>query len=78
MQVCNSACCNDTATEHLMCERLFIDDLVHWAVNYRVRTRFAAAAVSLIANPTLRSAACCNHHCLSPFCQPYTYIHYLG
>lgn len=34
--VCNSTCCNNTATEHRMCERLMIDDLVHWASHYRI------------------------------------------
>lgn len=34
--VCNSTCCNNTATEHLMAERLLVDDLVHWATNYRI------------------------------------------
>ena len=35
-ETCNSTCCNNTATEHYMCERLMIDDIVHWATNYRV------------------------------------------
>jgi pullulanase len=34
--VCNSACCNNTATEHRMAERLMIDDLIHWATHYRI------------------------------------------
>lgn len=34
--ICHSACCNNTATEHRMCERLVIDDLVHWATTYKV------------------------------------------
>jgi pullulanase len=34
--VCNSTCCNNTAMEHAMAERLMIDDLVHWAVHYKV------------------------------------------
>lgn len=31
-----SACCNDTASEHAMMDRLIRDDLVHWAENYNV------------------------------------------
>lgn len=31
-----STCCQNTATEHIMMERLMIDDLVHWATNYKV------------------------------------------
>ena len=36
-EICNSTCCNNTATEHAMCERLVIDDIVHWAKEYKVR-----------------------------------------
>ncbi|XP_056684063.1 pullulanase 1, chloroplastic isoform X2 [Spinacia oleracea] len=32
----NSTCVNDTASEHFMVERLILDDLKHWAVNYKV------------------------------------------
>ncbi|XP_031382512.1 pullulanase 1, chloroplastic, partial [Punica granatum] len=32
----NSTCINNTASEHFMVERLIIDDLLHWAVNYKV------------------------------------------
>jgi pullulanase len=32
----NSTCCANTATEHAMMERLMIDDLVHWARDYKV------------------------------------------
>lgn len=28
---------NNTASEHAMCERLIVDDLVHWATNYKAR-----------------------------------------
>jgi pullulanase-type alpha-1,6-glucosidase len=31
-----STCCQNTATEHYMMERLMIDDLVHWATDYKV------------------------------------------
>ena len=31
-----STCCQNTATEHFMMERLMIDDLVHWARDYKV------------------------------------------
>jgi hypothetical protein len=35
--ICASCCCNNTATEHLMTERLVIDDITHWARTYKVR-----------------------------------------
>jgi hypothetical protein len=31
-----STCCNNTASEHLMMERLIVDDLVHWVKDYKV------------------------------------------
>ncbi len=31
-----STCCQNTASEHAMMERFMIDDLVHWAVDYKV------------------------------------------
>ena len=31
-----STCCNNTASEHVMMERLIVDDLVHWAKTYKV------------------------------------------
>ena len=34
--ICASCCCNNTASEHAMCERLIIDDIVHWARTYKV------------------------------------------
>ena len=32
----NSTCCNNTASENSMMERLIVDDLVHWARDYKV------------------------------------------
>ncbi|XP_041998053.1 pullulanase 1, chloroplastic isoform X2 [Salvia splendens] len=32
----HSTCANNTASEHYMVERLVIDDLLHWATNYKV------------------------------------------
>ncbi|EPS61390.1 hypothetical protein M569_13407, partial [Genlisea aurea] len=32
----HSTCMNNTASEHSMVEQLIIDDLLHWAVNYKV------------------------------------------
>ncbi|KAL6509677.1 Pullulanase 1, chloroplastic [Orobanche gracilis] len=32
----HSTCANNTASEHYMVERLIIDDLLHWATNYKV------------------------------------------
>ncbi|GLI65180.1 hypothetical protein VaNZ11_008629 [Volvox africanus] len=34
--ICDSTCCNNTASEHVMCERLVIEDITHWAKNYKV------------------------------------------
>jgi pullulanase-type alpha-1,6-glucosidase len=31
-----STCMNNTASEHAMCERLIVDDVLHWATTYRV------------------------------------------
>jgi len=31
-----STCMNNTASEHAMCERLIVDDVVHWATTYKV------------------------------------------
>lgn len=31
-----STCCANTASEHAMMERFLIDDLVHWAVDYKI------------------------------------------
>lgn len=35
-RVVTTTCCANTASEHVMMERLIGDDLVHWARNYRV------------------------------------------
>jgi pullulanase-type alpha-1,6-glucosidase len=35
-RVCTSTCCANTASEHEMMRRLMVDDLVHWALDYRV------------------------------------------
>ncbi|KAG8645291.1 hypothetical protein MANES_10G051700v8 [Manihot esculenta] len=32
----NSTCVNNTASEHYMVERLIVDDLLSWAVNYKI------------------------------------------
>ncbi|KAI3721876.1 hypothetical protein L2E82_32895 [Cichorium intybus] len=32
----NSTCVNNTASEHFMVDRLIIDDLLNWAVNYKI------------------------------------------
>ncbi|WCJ19247.1 limit dextrinase [Euphorbia peplus] len=32
----NSTCVNNTASEHYMVQRLIIDDLLNWAINYKV------------------------------------------
>lgn len=34
--ICDSTCCNNTAPEHVMCERLIVEDITHWAKTYRV------------------------------------------
>uniref|UniRef100_A0A383WMX3 pullulanase n=1 Tax=Tetradesmus obliquus TaxID=3088 RepID=A0A383WMX3_TETOB len=35
-EMCHSTCCNNTASEHRMFERLMVEDLVHWARDYKV------------------------------------------
>ncbi len=35
-EICTSTCMNNTASEHAMCERLIVDDLLHWATTYGV------------------------------------------
>jgi hypothetical protein len=35
--MCHSTCCNNTASEHRMMLRLMVDDLVHWARDYKAR-----------------------------------------
>ena len=39
---------NNTASEHSMVERLILDDLVHWAVNYKVIVVVAVAVVVVV------------------------------
>ena len=39
--ICGSCCCNNTASEHAMAERLIIDDLVHWARAYKASACWA-------------------------------------
>ncbi|GLC65145.1 Cytochrome c oxidase subunit 1 [Pleodorina starrii] len=34
--IADSTCCNNTASEHIMCERLVVEDITHWARNYKV------------------------------------------
>ncbi len=35
-EICQSTCCNNTAAENAMCERLMVDDIVLWAKHYRI------------------------------------------
>ena len=44
--ICMSTCCNNTATEHAMCERLIIDDITHWAKNYKASTPTSCLCIS--------------------------------
>ena len=46
--MCQSTCCNNTATENAMCERLVVDDIVHWARQYKV---------AVLGNQSI-----CDHH----------------
>ena len=46
--ICGSCCCNNTASEHAMAERLIVDDLVHWARTYKARMLCPAPWVSSI------------------------------
>jgi hypothetical protein len=34
--MCHSTCCNNTASEHAMMLRLMVDDITHWAKDYKV------------------------------------------
>jgi len=46
-----STCCQNTATEHYMMERLMVDDLVHWATDYKVDGfRFDLMGHHMVAN----------------------------
>ncbi len=35
-QICQSSCCPDTATEHALMEKLMIDTIKFWAIQYRI------------------------------------------
>jgi hypothetical protein len=35
-EMCHSTCCNNTASEHAMMLRLMVDDITHWAKDYKV------------------------------------------
>lgn len=49
--ICMSTCCNNTASEHAMCERLIVDDITHWARNYKVDGfRFDIMGHHLVSN----------------------------
>lgn len=44
--LCTSACCNNTAPEHLMFERLIVEDIVHWTKTYKVQPYLCRTSVS--------------------------------
>lgn len=46
----HSTCMNNTASEHFMVERLIIDDLLGWAVDYKVIV-YQASLFLLIVSP---------------------------
>lgn len=46
----NSTCVNNTASEHIMVERLIIDDLLHWAVEYKVIFRLDHDMLDTLSN----------------------------
>lgn len=50
--ICASCCCNNTASEHAMCERLIIDDIVHWARAYKVRRALGSGSRVHASPPT--------------------------
>jgi len=53
-----STCCNNTASEHYMMSRLIIDDLVHWAKDYKVDGfRFDLMGHIMLATMTRAKAA---------------------
>lgn len=46
-----STCCQNTATEHYMMERLMVDDLVHWATDFKVDAfRFDLMGHHMVSN----------------------------
>eukprot|EP00878_Enallax_costatus_P010482 GHUV01010944.1.p1 GENE.GHUV01010944.1~~GHUV01010944.1.p1 ORF type:complete len:704 (+),score=164.13 GHUV01010944.1:956-3067(+) len=52
-EMCHSTCCNNTASEHRMFERLMIEDITHWARHYRVDGfRFDIMGHHFISNMT--------------------------
>ena len=55
--ICASCCCNNTATEHLMAERLVIDDITHWARTYKV-----LCEDNPVRQPTVPCTGCCQFH----------------
>ena len=55
--ICASCCCNNTATEHLMAERLVIDDITHWARTYKV-----LCEDFYVCQPTVPCTGCCHFH----------------
>ena len=49
--MCTSTCCNNTASEHALFERLMVDDAAHWARAYRVDgLRFDVMGHHLVSN----------------------------
>ncbi|MEM1024578.1 MAG: pullulanase-type alpha-1,6-glucosidase [Myxococcota bacterium] len=54
----NSTCCQNTASEHLMMERLMVDSLVTWATAYKVDAfRFDLMGHHMVRNMELSKAA---------------------
>ncbi|KAL9258456.1 Pullulanase 1, chloroplastic-like protein [Drosera capensis] len=46
----NSTCCNNTANEHYMVERIIVDDLLNWAVKYKVRAASELCSLTKVPN----------------------------
>lgn len=57
-EMCHSTCCNNTASEHRMFERLMVEDVVHWAKHYKVDgLRFDIMGHHMVTNLTAVRAA---------------------
>ncbi|KAK3254894.1 cytochrome c oxidase subunit 1, partial [Cymbomonas tetramitiformis] len=60
----SSTCCNNTASEHAMMERLIVDDLVHWARDYKgdpVPLSSPHSPISMPGAPEGQSRLVCSH-----------------
>lgn len=71
--ICMSTCCNNTASEHGMCERLIIDDIVHWAREYKVsptvQSEICLAVFIRMCTVSVVLTPCCWENCVQEYGQ---------